>query len=88
MAIKIQTLENISKTYRNRTYVYKDLTLDLTTTKIDSPGVSLPIPGSDIKASFDFLIQWKYYKRTIREFNKTVKYFKFSPVIKNVVASQ
>jgi phage baseplate assembly protein W len=53
MAIKIQALENISKTYKDKTYVYKDLTLDLTTTKIDSPGVSLPVPGSDIKASFD-----------------------------------
>jgi phage baseplate assembly protein W len=53
MAIKIQSLENIAKTYRDRTYVYKDLTLDLTTTKIESPGITLPVPGSDIKASFD-----------------------------------
>ena len=53
MAIKIKELEKISKTYTEQTYVYKDLTLDLTTTKIDSPGITLPVPGSDIKASFD-----------------------------------
>lgn len=53
MAIKIQDLEKISKTYTEQTYVYKDLTLDLTQRTIESPGISLPTPGSDIKASFD-----------------------------------
>lgn len=53
MAIKIQELEKISRTYTEQTYVYKDLTLDLASTQIESPGITLPTPGSDIKASFD-----------------------------------
>lgn len=53
MAIKIKELEQLSKAYISKTYVYKDLSLDLTTTKISEPGYTLPVPGSDIAASFD-----------------------------------
>lgn len=53
MAIKIKTLEQISKNYTARQYVYKDLSLDIAQTKIESPGFKLAIPGTDIKADFD-----------------------------------
>jgi phage baseplate assembly protein W len=53
MAIKIKELEELNKTFTAQNYVYKDLSLDLVQTKIDSPGVTLPVPGSDVKASFD-----------------------------------
>ncbi len=53
MAIKIKSLERISKTFTEQTYIYKDLSLDLTQTVLDAPGFPLPIPGADIKASFD-----------------------------------
>ena len=53
MAIKIKNLQQIADNYRTQRYVYKDLSLDLTQTKIQSPGFNLPVPGSDIKADFD-----------------------------------
>ena len=53
MAIKIKNLEQIASEYTSKQYVYKDLSLDLTTTKISTPGFKLPTPGGDIKASFD-----------------------------------
>jgi len=53
MAIKIKNLEKISNTYAETRFVYKDLALDLSLTKIEAPGYDLPIPGSDIQASFD-----------------------------------
>ncbi len=53
MAIKIKSLERISKTFTEQTYIYKDLSLDLTQTVLDAPGFTLPVPGSDIAASFD-----------------------------------
>ena len=53
MAIKIKNLEQIASEYTSKQYVYKDLSLDLTTTKIPAPGFKLPTPGGDIKASFD-----------------------------------
>lgn len=55
MAIKIKDLEQLASQYTpdRLTYVYKDLTLDLSRTKIEAPGLQLPTPGTDIKASFD-----------------------------------
>jgi len=53
MAIKIKELEKVAKTYTENRYLYKDLFLDLSFTKIEAPGYLLPIPGTDIKADFD-----------------------------------
>jgi len=53
MAIKIKDLEQVANTYSELNYLYKDIFLDLDTTKIISPGFTLPIPGTDIKADFD-----------------------------------
>jgi len=53
MAIKIKNLEQLSNDYTIKRYVYKDLSLDIGLTKIESPGYNLPVPGADIKASFD-----------------------------------
>jgi phage baseplate assembly protein W len=53
MAIKIKNLEQLSNDYTTKRYVYKDLSLDIGLTKIESPGFNLPVPGADIKASFD-----------------------------------
>jgi phage baseplate assembly protein W len=53
MAIRLKNLERIAKTYTEQSYLYKDLALDLTQTTQDTPGYPLPVPGTDIKASFD-----------------------------------
>lgn len=53
MAIKIKALEKIAKTYTENRYLYKDLFLDFAFTKIEAPGYTLPVPGTDIKADFD-----------------------------------
>lgn len=53
MAIKLKSLERISKTYSDQGYVFKDINFDLAFSEIENPGVKLPIPGNDIKASFD-----------------------------------
>jgi phage baseplate assembly protein W len=53
MAIKIKNLEQVSKNYTDQRYLYKDLSLDISQTKIESPGFKLAIPGTDIRASFD-----------------------------------
>jgi phage baseplate assembly protein W len=53
MAIKLKTLDQASKTYTQQNYVYKDLALDIQRSALESPGFNLPIPGIDIKASFD-----------------------------------
>jgi phage baseplate assembly protein W len=53
MAIKLKNLERIAKTYTEQKYVYKDLSLDLQQSTLQEPGFNLPVPGTDIKASFD-----------------------------------
>jgi phage baseplate assembly protein W len=53
MAIKIKALNSLTNQYTTDNYVYKDLSLDLSRTKISTPGLQLPTPGTDIKASFD-----------------------------------
>jgi phage baseplate assembly protein W len=53
MAIKLKSLEQLAKTYTEQRYVYKDLSLDLQQSSLQEPGFNLPIPGTDIKASFD-----------------------------------
>jgi len=53
MAIKIKNLEQIANEYASKQYVYKDLSLDLATTKISAPGFKLPTPRGDNTASFD-----------------------------------
>lgn len=53
MAIKIKELETLANQYSVERYVFKDLALDLSQTKIQAPGLQIPTPGTDIKASFD-----------------------------------
>ena len=53
MAVKIKNLESIAKQYTAQQYVYKDLSLDLSQIKIESPGFKQPVPGADIRADFD-----------------------------------
>ena len=53
MAIKIKNLEQTANQYTSQKYVFKDLSLDLGLSKIESPGYSLPVPGADIRASYD-----------------------------------
>lgn len=54
MAIRIKKLEKIANTYTEQRFTYKDLSLDLAQTKTEAPGYNLPVPGSDIRASFDY----------------------------------
>lgn len=53
MAIKIKSLEKIANTYTETGYLYKDLSLDIAQSKIQTPGYNIPTPGADIRASFD-----------------------------------
>lgn len=53
MAIKIKNLEKIANTYTEQRFIYKDLSLDISQTKIQAPGYTIPVPGADIRASFD-----------------------------------
>jgi phage baseplate assembly protein W len=53
MAIKIKNLEKIANTYTEQRFIYKDLSLDIAQSKIQAPGYSIPVPGADIRASFD-----------------------------------
>jgi len=53
MAIQIKDLENLADQYTVDRYVFKDLSLDLSRTKIEAPGLQIPTPGTDVKASFD-----------------------------------
>lgn len=53
MAIKIQSLENVSKNFPNKEYIYKDVSLDISQTRVLTPGYTDPIPGTDIKISYD-----------------------------------
>lgn len=53
MAIKIKNLEKVANSYTEQRYIFKDLSLDIAQTKIEAPGYSIPVPGSDIRASFD-----------------------------------
>jgi len=53
MAIKLKNLEKISNNYTEQRFLYKDLALDIAQTTQEAPGFNLPVPGSDIKASFD-----------------------------------
>lgn len=53
MAIKIKSLEQISKSYTEVGFIYKDLSLDIAQSKISAPGYVVPVPGTDIKSSTD-----------------------------------
>jgi len=53
MAIKIKSLEKISNNFLVRQYIFKDLALDISRTELKAPGINLPTPGTDIKASYD-----------------------------------
>jgi phage baseplate assembly protein W len=54
MAIKLKSLERLGNTLDNRErYLYKDLALDITENEFLAPGFKIPVPGTDIKASFD-----------------------------------
>jgi len=93
MAIKIKDLETLANQYTTNAYVYKDLTLDLTKTKIESPGLILPTPSTDIKASFDVeaitnslvnLFNTSQGQRFLfPEYGLNLKRFLFSPITIN-----
>lgn len=53
MAIRIKNLERVANNYTENKYFYKDLFLDISQTKIESPGFTIPVPGKDIRADFD-----------------------------------
>ena len=53
MAIKIKNLEQIASDSSASRYLYKDIALDITQTKIKAPGYKIAIPGVDINASYD-----------------------------------
>jgi phage baseplate assembly protein W len=53
MAIRLKTLEQASQAYTRQNYVYKDLALDIERSVLDTPGFKLPVPGFDVKPSFD-----------------------------------
>lgn len=53
MAIEIKNLEQFKDVFSDKPYYYKDLSLDLSTTRSPDPGQELPLPGIDIRASFD-----------------------------------
>jgi phage baseplate assembly protein W len=53
MAIKIENLESVASQFINKSYTYKDLSLDLKLYNIESGGYQPPIPGADIKVSYD-----------------------------------
>lgn len=53
MAIKLKNLEQIANTYNEQRFIYKDLSLDIAQTKLQAPGYRIPVPGADIRASFD-----------------------------------
>lgn len=52
MAIKIKDLEDIASQYSDKSYVYKDLSLDLKLIELQTGGYT-PLPGADIKVSYD-----------------------------------
>ena len=52
MAIKIKSLEKVAAEI-NPNFFYKDLSLDISQTKIIQPGFKDSVPGTDIQASFD-----------------------------------
>lgn len=53
MAIRLKNLETAAKQFSEQRYLYKDLTLDIAENNLEVPGYTLPIPQSDLKASFD-----------------------------------
>jgi hypothetical protein len=53
MAVKINILENISKQYTEKQYIYKDLYLDITKQNLFKPGFNNALPGADLKDSLD-----------------------------------
>lgn len=52
MAIKIKNLENLGSQFIDKSYIYKDLALDLKLIEIQTGGYST-IPGVDIRVSYD-----------------------------------
>jgi|688.fasta_scaffold12984_3 phage baseplate assembly protein W len=53
MAIRLKNLETAAKQFSEQRYLYKDLTLDIGENNLEVPGYTLPVPESDLKASFD-----------------------------------
>jgi phage baseplate assembly protein W len=53
MAIRLKNLETAAKQYTEQSYLFKDLTLDIGENNLEVPGYTLPVPQSDLKASFD-----------------------------------
>jgi phage baseplate assembly protein W len=53
MAIKIKNLERVSEIYSKQQELYKDIALDLGTSTIQTPGFNVPVPGKDLKVSFN-----------------------------------
>lgn len=90
MAVRIKDLETLADQYTTKRYVYKDLTLDIARSKIRSPGLQIPTPGTDIRASFDLeaisnsltnLFNTEKGQRFLfPEYGTNLKRFVFSPV--------
>ena len=53
MAIKIENLEKIASQFTDKLYIYKDLSLDLKLVDILAGGFQTPLPGTDVKVSYD-----------------------------------
>jgi phage baseplate assembly protein W len=53
MAIKIKSLENISKNYIDTNYIYKDLSLDMSQATLKVPGTFNPVSTTEIHADYD-----------------------------------
>ncbi len=53
MAIKIKSLDLAVPSLEDKLYTYKDLSLDLKLYNIEAGGYQPPIPGADIKVSYD-----------------------------------
>jgi phage baseplate assembly protein W len=53
MAIKIKSLESVASQFADKSYTYKDLSLDLKLINIEAGGFQPPIPGADIRVSYD-----------------------------------
>jgi phage baseplate assembly protein W len=90
MAVRIKDLETLAEQYTTKRYVYKDLALDIGRTKLQTVGLQIPTPGTDIRASFDLeaisnsLINLfnteKGQRFLFPEYGTNLKRFLFSPI--------
>ena len=53
MAIKIKNLKEVSEQFIRKQHIYKDITFDIGLANRDIIGFKRPLPGKDIKVSYD-----------------------------------